>query len=179
MTIDLVLLALIALLPGSWFFYTLTIQEGSQVQIYYYNFTVVNVTSASLAFRLSLSGPGTTQTTITETVPVSNPGLFPLNGSAFGVTNVTYVAKVGNYSVYEGVFRYNGLTIPVTMYYNQQGILYNYSGSSNGVKVIAQLQASYTPPTQPGPEPGGLFIVIVVLIALAIGVVTLVKIGKI
>jgi hypothetical protein len=179
MTIGLVLLALIALLPGSWFFYTLTIQEGSQVQIYYYNFTVINATSSNIAFRLSFSGSGTSQTTITETVPVSNPGPFPLNGSAFGVTNVTYVGKVGNYTVYKGVFRYNGLSIPVTMYYNNQGILSNYSGLSNGVKVVAQLQASYTPPTQPGPEPGGLLIVIVVLVALAIGVVTLVKIGKI
>ncbi|MCQ4345385.1 MAG: hypothetical protein RXQ70_04350 [Sulfolobaceae archaeon] len=180
MGFSLVALALLTLTAGSWFFYTLTIQVDNNVQILQYNFTVVNVTPTSLVFELTTyNSPNGMSLTFEKAVPLSEPAPFPYNGSAFGVSNVSYVGSVGNYTIYRGVFELNGLKVPVTLYF-RDGILVNYTGSYEGVKVDAQLQASQIVPTNAsGPEPGALIIVLVMVAAIAIGAAVLIKIGKI
>jgi len=177
---SLVALALLTLTAGSWFFYTLTIQVNNNVQILQYNFTVVNVTPTSLVFELTTYNSSNGMSLAFEkAVPLSEPAPFPYNGSAFGVSNVSYVGSVGNYTIYRGVFELNGLKVPVTLYF-RDGILVNYTGSYGGVKVNAQLQALQIVPTKAsGPEPGALIIVLVMVAAIAIGAVVLIKIGKI
>ena len=176
----LALAVALSLVPGSWFFYALTVQHGSAVQIYYYNFTVVSVSQEGIVFNLTITYPNGTSQALSYSVPLERPYPFPYNGTAFYLTNMTYEGSKGDVSVYHGTFRLDGYSVPVTAYYSN-GLLSNYSGTLDNVRVVAVLESSYVPPTSGGlvTDLGAWLIVIVLLGAIVIGVIVLAKIGKI
>ena len=169
-----------SLVPGSWFFYVLTVQHGSTVQIYYYNFTVVGVNQGTFVFNVTVTYPNGTSQALSYSVPLNKPYPFPFNGTAFYLTNMTYVESKGNVSVYRGTFKLNGVSVPVTAYYSN-GLLSNYSGTLVNVRVVAVLESSYVPPTSGGlvTDLGAWLIVVILLGAIVIGVIVLARIGKI
>lgn len=176
----LALAVAMSLVPGSWFFYALTVQQGSAVQIYYYNFTVVSVNQERLVFNLTITYPNGTSQTSSYSAPLSKPYPFPFNGTAFYLTNMTYEGIKDNVSIYHGTFRLDGYSVPVTAYYFN-GLLSNYSGTLGNVRVVAVLESSYVPPTSGGlvTDLGAWLIVIILLGAIVIGVIVLARIGKI
>ncbi len=179
--IALIALALTtALVPGSWLFYSLTIQHGNSVELYYYNFTIVNVTSETVTFTLNVTYPNGTSETVTLSAPLERPFPLPINGSAFCLYNTEYMGTEGNTTIYHGLFKMGNVSVPVTAYY-LNGVLSNYTGSMGDTRVTATLLAWYVPSAKPGPisDLGGWLIVAIVVGVIAISAIALIRIGKI
>lgn len=161
--------------------YQLTISHDSQLEIYNYTFIINFVSNGIVNFTEIITNENNgSSTSATYVFPLSKIKYLPYNGTVFDGYNLTFVGYTvfngKNATEYKGYFLLNNLSIPVTAYYINSMLNY-LNGSLNGYTVTLSLVNQYA--ISPLQNYTGYIVLAIVIIFIVVGVVLLVKIGKI
>ncbi len=160
--------------------YSVTVSVNNTVYQFTYNFTILQENSSYVTFNMTVASLGLSKTT-TYVVGVNDPYPLPENFQAFNTSNLSFIGDVSLNGIqmqeYKGVFNALGkYNIPVVAYFNN-GTLYSLNGSYDGVKVeVTQIQ---TTSTTPATSVASYLPLILFVVAIAIAIVVLLRIGKI
>lgn len=162
--------------------YQVVITHQNEVEIYNYTFIINSVQNNFVNFTLIITNEnnGTVILNQTYVYPVDNLKLLPVNGNVFNGINFTFsgYSKFNNQnaSVYTGYFVFNNLRVPSTAYFVNNTLVY-LNGSTNGYSISVSLNSKYN--LISSSSYGGYIILGVIIAFIAIGVILLIKIGKI
>ena len=172
----------VSLTSGEVLVYELTVSHGNELITYNYTFVINSVNNGIVNFTMIVTNldNGTTSSQ-TYIFPLTDLHYLPYNGTLVD-SSLKFVGyqeyKGENASVYAGYFLFNGLKIPVEAYY-VNGFLKFMNGSYNGYQIEMSLVSQYVKTSVQYPSNGYIIIVAVVVLFIVIGVVLLIKIGKI
>ncbi|BCU69297.1 hypothetical protein [Stygiolobus caldivivus] len=177
--------AVITLSPGDVFIYELSVSHQDELFTYNYTFIINSVNRGTINFTMIVINLNNdTSASETYVFPTTDLKYLPYNGSLFNTENLTFYGyelfKGQNSSVYTGYFLFNGVKIPIKAYY-VNGTLDYLNGSYNGYYVQLTLVAHYNQneQTQVSTTLTNYIVLAIVIIFIVVGVVLLVKIGKI
>ncbi|AWR93490.1 hypothetical protein [Acidianus brierleyi] len=181
--LTLLLLLLTLAQPSHSLLYQVTINVNNTLYTYDYNFSILYQNTTNIVFNLTITGNNFYQLK-TYTVNTTNPYPLPINYNAFNTSKISFIKNTiingKSAEIYSGYFDALGkYTIPVTIYFIN-GTLYSLNGTKNNINVvITQEQQPITtiPPISQDLET--YFPLILFGIILVVGVIILIKVGKI
>lgn len=167
--------------PREVYVYQLTISHGSQLEVYNYTFIINSVSNGVVNFTEIITDENNgSSTSATYVFPLSEVKYLPYNGTVFNGYNLTFVGYTEfdgkNATEYKGYFLVNNLSVPITAYYVNSMLNY-LNGSLNGYTVTLSLVNQYS--ISPPQNYTGYIILVIVVVFIVVGVVLLIKIGKI
>ncbi|NON63231.1 hypothetical protein [Acidianus sp. RZ1] len=164
--------------------YNVQVIDNGTIYTYTYNFTVISKGNSWIDFNLTISSIVTYQT-LQYNVSSSDPYPLPVNFNAFNISNLHYIGNITEngkmFVKYYGIFSIWGkYKVPVTAIFYTNGTLYSVSGKSNGLSITIspEDQVIHTSSAVPSTSIGYNVIIIIFVIALLLGIILLLKMGK-
>ena len=164
--------------------YQVTLIHQNEPTIYNYTFIINSIQNNFVNFTVIITElePNTSVLlNSTYVYPLNDLKVLPVNGNVFNGQNFTFVGftqyKGQNASVYKGYFVINNLKIPSTAYFINGTLVY-LNGSIQGYTLSVSLYQKYS--LVPSSSSNAAYIIIGIIVAMiVIGVIALIKIGKI
>ncbi|MBB5253496.1 hypothetical protein [Sulfurisphaera ohwakuensis] len=162
--------------------YQVEIIHENQISLYNYTFIINSLNNNFVNFTLIITNLNNGSVILNNTYvyPILNLKVLPINGVVFNGENFTFSGYTEyhnqNATVYKGYFIINTTKIPSTAYF-VNNILYFLNGSGDGYSVSISLSSEYT--LSQSVNYGGYIILGIIVAFIVIGVVILIKIGKI
>jgi hypothetical protein len=180
--LTLLLLLLTLAQPSHSLLYQVTINVNNTLYTFNYNFTILSQNSTNIIFNLTITGNNFYQSKTYE-VNATNPYPLPINYNVFNTSNISFVKNIiingKSAKLYSGDFNALGkYSVPVTIYFIN-GTLYSLNGTKNDISIVIteEQQTITTPPVSQALET--YFPLILFGIILVIGIIILIKVGKI
>lgn len=162
--------------------YQVVFIHNNEVDTYNYTFVINSIQNSFVNFTLIITDENNGSIILNNTYiyPEDNLRVLPVNGVVFNGENFTFIGfsefKGENASVYKGYFIINDIKIPSTAYFIN-GTLHYLNGSINGYSVTVSLDSMYKMVSTASYSS---YLVLGIIVAmLVIGVIALIKIGKI
>ncbi|QGR20122.1 hypothetical protein [Stygiolobus azoricus] len=172
---------------GDVLVYEVTITHGNQIYTYNYTFIINSINKDIVNFTVIIASFNNgTSITKNYIFPLSKLECLPYNGSMFNTMNLTFVGyeefNGKNASVYSGYYHFSNLEIPIKAYYVNGILNYangNYDNYSLQVSLINEYNNLQETFTQGSLTESNYIILAIVVVFIIIGVLLLIKIGKI
>jgi hypothetical protein len=172
---------------GDVLVYEVTITHGNQIYTYNYTFIVNSIEKGIVNFTVIITSFNNGTSIIQNYLfPLSKLECLPYNGSMFNTMNLTLVGyeefKGKNASVYSGYYQFSNLEIPIKAYYVNGILNYangNYDNYSLQISLINEYNHLQETFIQGSLTESNYIILAIVIVFIVIGVLLLIKIGKI
>ncbi|MEJ2779811.1 hypothetical protein WIW89_02630 [Stygiolobus sp. CP850M] len=172
---------------GDVLVYEVTITHGNQIYTYNYTFIVNSIEKGIVNFTVIITSFNNGTSIIQNYLfPLSKLECLPYNGSMFNTMNLTFVGyeefKGKNASVYSGYYQFSNLEIPIKAYYVNGILNYangNYDNYSLQISLINEYNHLQETFIQGSLTESNYIILAIVIVFIVIGVLLLIKIGKI
>ncbi|PVU75059.1 hypothetical protein DDW11_04275 [Sulfolobus sp. SCGC AB-777_G06] len=172
---------------GDVLVYEVTITHGNQIYTYNYTFIVNSIEKGIVNFTVIITSFNNGTSIIQNYLfPLSKLECLPYNGSMFNTMNLTFVGyeefKGENASVYSGYYQFSNLEIPIKAYYVNGILNYangNYDNYSLQISLINEYNHLQETFIQGSLTESNYIILAIVIVFIVIGVLLLIKIGKI
>ncbi|MEJ2777323.1 hypothetical protein [Stygiolobus sp. RP850M] len=172
---------------GDVLVYEVTITHGNQIYTYNYTFIVNSIKKGIVNFTVIITSFNNGTSIIQNYLfPLSKLECLPYNGSMFNTMNLTFVGyeefKGENASVYSGYYQFSNLEIPIKAYYANGILNYangNYDNYSLQISLINEYNHLQETFIQGSLTESNYIILAIVIVFIVIGVLLLIKIGKI
>lgn len=172
---------------GDVLVYEVTITHGNQIYTYNYTFVVNSIKKGIVNFTVIITSFNNGTSTIQNYIfPLSKLECLPYNGSMFNTMNLTFVGyeefEGKNASVYSGYYQFSNLEIPIKAYYVNGILNYangNYNNYSLQISLISKYNYLQETFIQGSLTESNYIILAIVVVFIVIGVLLLIKIGKI
>jgi len=172
---------------GDVLVYEVTITHGNQIYTYNYTFIVNSIEKGIVNFTVIITSFNNGTSIIQNYLfPLSKLECLPYNGSMFNTMNLTLVGyeefKGKNASVYSGYYQFSNLEIPIKAYYVNGILNYangNYDNYSLQISLINEYNNLQETFIQGSLTESNYIILAIVIVFIVIGVLLLIKIGKI
>jgi hypothetical protein len=172
---------------GDVLVYEVTITHGNQIYTYNYTFIINSIEKGIVNFTVIITSFNNGTSIIQNYLfPLSKLECLPYNGSMFNTMNLTFVGyeefKGENASVYSGYYQFSNLEIPIKAYYVNGILNYangNYDNYSLQISLINEYNHLQETFIQGSLTESNYIILAIVIVFIVIGVLLLIKIGKI
>jgi len=172
---------------GDVLVYEVTITHGNQIYTYNYTFIVNSIEKGIVNFTVIITSFNNGTSIIQNYLfPLSKLECLPYNGSMFNTMNLTFVGyeefKGKNASVHSGYYQFSNLEIPIKAYYVNGILNYangNYDNYSLQISLINEYNHLQETFIQGSLTESNYIILAIVIVFIVIGVLLLIKIGKI
>ncbi|MEJ2770808.1 MULTISPECIES: hypothetical protein [unclassified Stygiolobus] len=172
---------------GDVLVYEVTITHGNQIYTYNYTFIINSIEKGIVNFTVIITSFNNGTSIIQNYLfPLSKLECLPYNGSMFNTMNLTLVGyeefKGENASVYSGYYQFSNLEIPIKAYYVNGILNYangNYDNYSLQISLINEYNHLQETFIQGSLTESNYIILAIVIVFIVIGVLLLIKIGKI
>jgi|GEM_PF-1165499 len=172
---------------GDVLVYEVTITHGNQIYTYNYTFIINSIEKGIVNFTVIITSFNNGTSIIQNYLfPLSKLECLPYNGSMFNTMNLTFVGyeefKGKNASVYSGYYQFSNLEIPIKAYYVNGILNYangNYDNYSLQISLINEYNHLQETFIQGSLTESNYIILAIVIVFIVIGVLLLIKIGKI
>ena len=178
----LILASAFPLSPNEVLVYQVVLTHQSEVTVFNYTFVINSIQNNFVNFTVIITNENNGSVLLNNTYvyPLNDLKILPVNGVVFNGQNFTFTgfAKYNgqNASVYKGFFVINNLKIPSTAYFINGTLVY-LNGSTQGYSLSVSLNQKYSLVSS---SSYSAYIIIGIVIAMMVlGVVALIKIGKI
>ncbi|BFH72578.1 hypothetical protein SJAV_05220 [Sulfurisphaera javensis] len=162
--------------------YQVVVTHGNEVNVYNYTFIINSIKNNFVNFTMIVTNENNGSVIVNNTYvyPEDNLKVLPVNGIVFNGENFSFIGyskyNGQNATMYKGYFVINSIKIPSTAFF-VNNTLYYLNGSYDGYSVSVSLTSKYSLISSPG---FGDYLIIGIIVAfIVIGVILLIKIGKI
>jgi len=178
----LVLASAFPLSPNEVLVYQVELFHQNEVAaLFNYTFVINSIQDNFVNFTVIITNEEGNNGSVFNTYvsPLNELKILPVNGTVFNGQNFTFTGfvkyKGQNASVYKGFFLINGLQIPSTAYFVNDTLVY-LNGSTQGYYLSVSLNQKYSLVSS---SYSAYIIIGIVIAMMVLGVVALIKIGKI